>query len=218
MAGVPGHAYTSDFSWTDCSELHLPDALQGSIVLWCSFDAFSEWRPGIEDIFVDVVFEVEGDAGTLGSKKLSTESVDGINQWGYDNTESFIFISTSSLYDDPNSSAAMMGLVYPWAKRPALLERLEEFDLYDYGDNQEEWDEDDNYVYYGANFAESYFSNYSNSYASDWQATTKARENTHNTDVTAGDIFGQTEFTDDDDTNPLLAHSNFKSTWPIKYN
>ncbi|MBT6871572.1 MAG: hypothetical protein HOA66_08980 [Candidatus Marinimicrobia bacterium] len=218
MAGVPGHAYSSKFSWTDCSETYLSESLQGTNVLWCSSDAYEEWQPGTEDVFVDVVFDVEGDNGSLGSRKLSTESVDGVNQWGYDNEQGFVFICTSSIYDDPNSSAAMMGLVYPWAKRPALSERLEEFDLYDYGDDQEEWTEDDNYVYYGANFAESYFSNYGGSYASDWQATTKARENTHNIDVNAGDIFGQTEFTDENDTNPLLAHSNFKSTWPIKYN
>ena len=45
VAGVPGHAYSSDFSWTDCSELYLPDALQGSIVLWCSSAAYAEGRP-----------------------------------------------------------------------------------------------------------------------------------------------------------------------------
>ena len=217
VAGVPGHAYTSDYSWSDCSE-YLPELLQSSLVLWCSSDAYAEWQPGIKDNFIDVVFDVEGDGGTLGSQKLASNSIDATNQWGYDNDANVIFLSTSSSFDDPNSSAAMIGLVYPWAKRPALSERLEEFDLYDYGDDQEEWTEDDNYVYYGANFAESYFSNYSGSYASDWQATTKSRENTHNTDVNAGDIFGQTAFTDEGDTNPLLAHSNFKSTWPIKYN
>ena len=231
VAGVPGHAYSSDFSWTDCSELYLPDALQGSIVLWCSSAAYAEGRPDEYDesclgqvgcfddrVFVDVVFDVEGDSGTLGTKKSSPDLVDAINQWGYNSAEGEIFISTSSTYDDPNSSATMMGLVYPWAKRPALSERLEEFDLYDYGDDEEEWTLDDNYVYYGANFAESYFSNYGGSYASDWQATTKSRENTHNTNVSAGELFGQTEFTDEGDTSPLLAHSNFKSTWPIKPN
>ena len=43
VAGVPGHAYTSKFSWTDCSETHLPVALLGSMVLWCSSNAYEEW-------------------------------------------------------------------------------------------------------------------------------------------------------------------------------
>ena len=119
---------------------------------------------------------------------------------------------------DPNDSGAMIGLVYPWAVRPKLVERLDQFDLYDYGPNGEEWDDDDNYMYYGATFSESYFSNYSNGYAADWQATTKARENTHNVEVNAGDLFGSSDFTDDGDTTPLLAHSNFKSTWPERFN
>ena len=220
IAGVPGHVYSSKFQdWTDCSD-YLEGNLGEDITLWCSDDAYDEWQPGINDIFVDVVFEVVGDTGTLGEKKGSPESVVDKNQWGYDNLEGFVFISTPNDFDEinPKNSWAMIGLVYPWAKRPALSERLEEFDLYDYGDDQEEWTDDDDYVYYGATFSESYFSNYSNSYASDWQATTKARENTHNVDVSAGDIFGQTQFTDEDDTSPLLAHSNFKSTWPVKYN
>ena len=65
------------------------------------------------------------------------------------------------------------GFVFPSSE---IYDGLSAF--YDYGPNGEEWDDDDNYMYYGATFSESYFSNYSNGYAADWQATTKARENT----------------------------------------
>lgn len=217
MAGVPGHAYTSDYTWEDCT----PDEWIEELVVWCSSDAYDEWSPGVNDVFKSVVFEVEGDEGELGSKVLSLDSISEKNQWGYNSTDEYIFLSVEySEFDevDPNKSNAMIGLVYPWAVRPALDERLDEFDLYKYGEDQEEWTEDDEYEYFGANLAESYFSGYSNSYAADWQATTKARENTHNTDVTAGDIFGNSEFTDENDSSPLLAHSNFKSTWPVQYN
>ena len=82
-------------------------------------------------------------------------------------------------------------MAYPWAIRPVLKERLDEFDLYDYGDNLEEWDHDDNYMYYGSTFQESYFT--WNDSKSDWQPVTKSREYTHNVDVTAGDLFGGLE-------------------------
>ena len=45
-----------------------------------------------------------------------------------------------------------------------------------------------------------------------------ARTNSHNTDVSAGDIFGNTQFTDVNDTYPLLAHSKYTDTWPKAYN
>ena len=48
----------------------------------------------------------------------------------------------------------------------------------------------------------------------DWQATTGARYNTHNLYNTAGDLFGQTVFTDPYDGDRLLAHSSYQSTWP----
>ena len=45
-----------------------------------------------------------------------------------------------------------------------------------------------------------------------------ARTNTHNTEVGAGDMFGDTYVTDPADTYPLLAHSGYGSTWPKKMN
>ena len=38
--------------------------------------------------------------------------------------------------------------------RPSLKQRLDDFDLYDYGDDQDEWTSDDDYDYYGSNVAE----------------------------------------------------------------
>ena len=46
--------------------------------------------------------------------------------------------------------------------------------------------------------------------------STMARTNTHNTEVGAGDMFGDTYVTDPADTYPLLAHSGYGSTWPKK--
>ena len=45
-----------------------------------------------------------------------------------------------------------------------------------------------------------------------------SRTNTHNLDVTAGDLFGDTYVTDSEDTYPLLAHSDYSSTWPTRFN
>ncbi|HJM47232.1 MAG TPA: hypothetical protein QGH56_05375, partial [Candidatus Marinimicrobia bacterium] len=95
------------------------------------------------------------------------------------------------------------------------------FDLFDYGDDLEEWTDDDNYMFYDATFQESYFT--WNDSKSDWQAVTKSREYTHNVDITAGDLFGGVELikgsfvTDNADPFPLLAHSEYKQTWPTEY-
>ena len=99
-----------------------------------------------------------------------------------------------------------------------LISREDQFDYYDYGDDQEEWTADDHYSYYGANTAESCLSYYSPTYNTDWHASTNARTNTHNTDVSAGDLFGDTYVTDPDDSYPLLAHSAYASTWPKRIN
>ena len=85
------------------------------------------------------------------------------NQWAMvrNYTPSLICVSVEyNQYevDNPNKATSLIGLVYPWAKRPAFIDRLDEFDLYDYGPDQEAWSDDDDYVYYGANVAESWFS------------------------------------------------------------
>ena len=119
---------------------------------------------------------------------------------------------------DPNNREAKIGLVYPWAYRPKLDARFDEYDRYDYGIDDEEWTEDDYYMYYGANTAESWMSRWSPKTNTDWHAATKSSINTHSTQFSAGDLFGNTLYTGDGDTYPLLAHSNYPTTWPIALN
>ena len=47
---------------------------------------------------------------------------------------------------DPNKSSARTGFIYPWALRPKLKSREEQFDYYDYGEDLEEWTQDDPYM------------------------------------------------------------------------
>jgi hypothetical protein len=244
VSGVPGQVYSSDFTW-----------LEGEVVedsrfqIWISDEAYDAWyeddEDDDEDNFVGVVFEAINDKGVVGTRVNTIEDLSDYNQWGiYDGT---LFISVD--YDeflpiDPNKSNARIGLIYPWALRPALKERYSDFDLYDYGDDGEEWtygycyddvseeyiyeksicdenelvwvDEMDQYDYYGATFSESWFTRWNPNTNTDWQATSESRVNTHNTEVDAGDIFGSTDFTDGGDTYPLLAHSDYSETWPTK--
>ena len=110
-----------------------------------------------------------------------------------------------------------VGFVYPWAMRPALDKRLDDFDLYQYGEDKEEWTADDEYDYYGANVAESWFSNWPQSSNTDWHAASGSRLSTHNTDYDENDFFTSIPYLDL--TNkPVLAHSEYKDTWPTGYN
>ena len=36
-----------------------------------------------------------------------------------------------------------------WALRPKLSQRADDFDVYDYGEDKEDWTEDDGYAYFG---------------------------------------------------------------------
>ena len=126
---------------------------------------------------------------------------------------------------DPNKANAYstepqgtgIGFVYPWAMRPALDKRLDDFDLYQYGEDKEEWTSDDEYAYYGANVAESWFSNWSPSSNTDWHAASGSRLNTHNTNFTENDFFSSIPYLDMD-KKPILAHSEYKDTWPSGFN
>tara|TARA_Y100001968_G_scaffold333733_1_gene398823 strand:+ start:3448 stop:7059 length:3612 start_codon:yes stop_codon:yes gene_type:complete len=140
-------------------------------------------------------------------------------EWFIDtSTEDAIFLYMIDSEVDPNDSDSQVGLVYPWAFRPKLDARYDEYDLYDYGVDDEEWTEDDYYFYYGANTAESWMSRWSPKINTDWHAATKSSINSHSTQYSAGDLFGNTIYTGDGDTYPLLAHSNYPSTWPISFN
>ena len=237
IASMPSEFSSSPSEWDDeistgyCEDEGLCNWGNDEIAVFCSEDAFEAWSPnedGTGGEFVGVVFDAYNDRGTLGDQVQSDEMLDhyafsDADQWAMvrNHTPSLICVSVEyNQYevDNPNKSSALIGLVYPWAKRPAFVDRLDEFDLYDYGPDQEVWTEDDNYVYYGANVAESWFSRYNPSTNVDWHATNKARQNTHNTEVSAGDLFGDTPFSDSGDTYPLLAHSSYSNTWPETFN
>ena len=217
LAGVPGQKYTSDFNWSIYESIQLGgDILRQT---WTSTDAYSAWFEDGDTNFVSILFEADNDNGKWRpdsiAKMYSIDVVDDYYQWGIDDVNERIFISAKESAD-PNNSGSKMGLIYPWALRPKLKERTDDFDVYEYGEDKEEWTQDDIYRYYGTNVADSWFT-WSEAYT-DWQATTKARVNTHNTAVTAGDIFGDTYFSDPGDTYPLLAHSNYSQTWPTRLN
>jgi len=154
------------------------------------------------------------------SKKMDKIFVDGNYQWGLSDDTQELFISikqSGSTTINPNYSTARIGLVYPWGLRPKLKERTDDFDLYDYGDDNEEWTSDDVYEFYGANVTESWFTRNGSLTDTEWHASTMARVNTHDLEVTSGDIFADTPFSDGGDTYPLLAHSLYSATWPKKF-
>ena len=220
IAGIPGHSYSSNYSWTNIETVTDQD---GVIIygVWESQDAYEAWFDNGDTNFVGLIFNAENDFGLWEpdsiSKKISTEMIDDAHQWGI-NTQSYkIFLSLPG-NKDPNRSSSRVGFIYPWALRPKLITREEQFDYYDYGLDKEEWTEDDHYYYFGANTAESCLSYYSPTFNTDWHASTMARTNTHNTITSAGELFGNTYVTDPADTYPLLAHSGYGSTWPQRVN
>ena len=210
LAGVPGHDYSSKYTWVDCSDELSLDII--GLLLWCSSD-FDFSNSGYQT----VVFDTWDDRGVIGEQVVSKEDIQNINQWGYNENEGEVFLSVSDGLD-PNLASSRIGMAFPWSIRPSLQERTDDYDVYEYGPDQEEWTEDDDYMYYGANTAESWFTRFNPDVNTDWHATTDARMYTHNTDITAGDMFGSTVFTDSNDSYPLLAHSIYPTTWPEQYN
>ena len=97
-----------------------------------------------------------------------------------------------------------------------MISRESQFDFYAYGEDLEEWTDDDDYAYYGANAAESHFID--TDYKTDWHASTMARTNSHQTEYNASDVFGSTPWVSGDDTYPVLAHSAYSNTWPTRMN
>ena len=162
------------------------------------------------------------------NKNGTVSDITDPQQWGINSTDRIVFLSvapTLSNSKSPNLSASRIGLAYPWATRPALAQRkdLDTYDLYEYGKDLQEWTYDDEYDYYGYTSQESWFTYAANNWNTDWHASTQSRVLGHNLENQAGDLFGSTKLgtsfvTDEDDTYPLLAHSNYKETWPIKYN
>ena len=247
VAGIPGQSYSYNYAWTNFEDSGgtCPES-NGNYVIWCSNDAYSDpnainpnfsWIEYGDTNFVSIVFEAFDDRGTLGTQLVSPGDAGefevycdftGINQFCLDDENNKLIISlpaSEQFTVDPNNANAYgdnlskksVGLVYPWAKRPDLDQRLEDFDMYKYGPDNEEWTDDDEYVYFGANTAESWFTRWSPSSNTDWHAANKSRENTHNTLVDEGDVFGDINYLDTG-TFPLLAHSDNAYTWPTSYN
>jgi len=220
LAGVPGHKYSSEFTWDNVEFIVDNDGatLYG---IWESGEAYDNWFLEGDTNFVGIIFQADEDDGIWQpdsiSRKISKDIFDGPFQWAIDDETKKIALSSFGELD-PNKSGARIGFIYPWALRPKLIRREDQFDFYSYGEDLEEWTEDDEYMYYGFNVAESWLSRIQSSPNGEWHASTMARVNTHNTEVKNGDIFGDTYVTDANDTYPLLAHSAFSDTWPIRYN
>ncbi len=220
LAGIPGQSYSSNYSWSNIETITNEDGLV-VYSIWQSQDAFDAWFKNGDTNFVGILFDAEEDNGRWEpdsiAKKLSLDEINDSYQWVINSESNYIIISTPGELN-PNKPSSRIGLIYPWALRPKLISREEQFDYYDYGNDQEEWSKDDHYTYYGANTAESCLSYYSPTYNTDWHASTNSRTYTHNTEVSSGDLFGDTYVTDPSDEYPLLAHSGYASTWPKQIN
>ena len=220
LAGIPGQSYSSNYTWSNIETVTDEEGIP-IYSIWESQDAYEAWYKNGDTIFVGILFEAAEDDGIWEpdsiSRKRTVNEISKSNQWLIQSDENKIIISTTGNLN-PNKPSSRIGFIYPWALRPKLISREEQFDYYDYGDDQQEWTEDDHYVYYGANTAESCLSYYSPTFNTDWHASTNARSLTHNTEISAGDLFGSTYVTDPADTYPLLAHSAYGSTWPKRFN
>ena len=195
-------------------------------IIYSSSSAFDIWKTGADTNFVGFIFDMENDKGIVGVNVDSSGSCIDVDdcislfynkhQWAVDYEYERIYISVDESLN-PNYSTARVGMIYPWALRPAFKSREQNSpfrDEYKYGPDDEAWTADDEYVYYGANVAESWFqrSNDAPIYT-DWQPTTGAYGSTHGTSITAGDIYGGI-YTTYDDTYPLLATSTIPESWP----
>lgn len=201
IAGVPGHTYSSEWSkpgydsWT--SEYISINGV--TILIWKSNDAYNAWVEDVDDPlteegnFKTVVYNTKDDRGDIAVQKegISMLNTEGEAQWVIDYGSELVYLFFDNPSLNPNSVGSLIGFAYPWAVRPAFKSRSEGsggfyFDQYNYGVDLEEWTDDDEYVYFGATFAESWFKR-DGGIKTDWQATSKARYNSHNLDITAGD-------------------------------
>jgi hypothetical protein len=150
----------------------------------------------------------------------------GPNEYAIDHEKKRILISVDNRVN-PNLGNAYKGIdlnldnkksigfIYPWALRPALESReiTKSYDNYDYTGCEGDWSDCLNLDYYGSSVSESWFDSYNDI---DWQPTPQARQNTHNTNVNIGDVFGDLPYVEDDDEFAVLAHSNNADTWPTR--
>ena len=231
VAGVPGHVYSSKWSSVSYNSWVQENIQVGgeSIDVWVSNDVYNDWMDGVnisdaigefEGNFAGVVYNTVDDRGDIAVEKTSIADfvVDDDAQWVLDHVEEKIILYLNDISLNPNFANSNIGIAYPWGIRPDFKERTSEFDKFDYGEDLQEWTEDDAYVYYGATFAESWFSRDNGAKLTDWQPSTKSRFNSHTLDNTAGELFGNTGFTDRGDPDAVLAHSALATTWPEKFN
>ncbi|MFL2998092.1 MAG: hypothetical protein ACJZ1Q_05025 [Candidatus Neomarinimicrobiota bacterium] len=220
LAGVPGQKYSFNFFWENIE--YIVDENGNTLYgIWESSEAYEDWFLNGEENYVGIIFNSNNDFGEWKPDSISKKNnIDQINQeyqWIIDNNSKKILLSSKGDLD-PNKSAARIGFIYPWALRPKLISREDQFDFYNYGSDLEEWTQDDEYMYYGFNVSESWLSRIPGSINGEWHASTMSRVHTHNTDIKNGEIFGDTYVTDPSDTYPLLAHSGFSDTWPVRFN
>ena len=187
IAGIAGHRYSSDYSWSDNSdELSTIQSNTNNLELLCSQGAYDDWP-----YYEAIVFDIIDDKGSIGEEVENLEDFDAKNQWWVDEDGGRVCIAMNKYEQiDLEKSSSRIGLAYPWAIRPKFIERLTDYDYYDYGDDREEWTDDDVYEFYGDNTAESWHALTDPRINTNWQATTNSRINSHSTQVSAGDIFG----------------------------
>ena len=109
IAGISGHAYSSDYSWTDHSdELSTIQSNTHNLELLCSQGAYDDWS-----YYEAVVFDMADDKGTIGQEVSSIELLDSKNQFWVDDGESSgssgrVCISLNKYEQvDPESSSSM---------------------------------------------------------------------------------------------------------------
>ena len=221
MAGVPGVRYSAYYQdWGIHSSFVIePDTV---VNIWISSGLASEWLSDSgEPAFSGILFENLNEDGIIGEEIDTSDEFTSINQWCFDPVEEAFFLSLPS-YADPSLTNAYLseeqgisiGIIYPWAMRPAFVEYVSGYHEWDYGPDEDEWTIDDNYVYFGSTVSESWLTRDDQAYDTDWQATTNARENTHNLDYTNGELFYDYTFVNPNAEQQLLAHGILPQTWP----
>ena len=233
MAGVAGMKYAYLFNdWLPVDGLTVNS---GQTKVWETSKGYYEWYElgdsSTAPVFAGIIFENHTDyKGQIGIEVFDITSFSDDNQYYIDYDAAKIYISLpNSVKVDPNNSNSYgeaedkksIGFVYPWAMRPKLENRnpINDYDSYNYGGCQDEgatWDECDFLDYYGATVSESQFKR--SGFDLDWHPTVRSRETSHNLETTMGEVFGTTPYINENDEYPVLAHSNFSSTWPYKVN
>ena len=135
LAGIPGQKYSIHFLWEHVE--YIVDEEGFPIYgIWESGDAYDEWFLEGDTNFVGILFDADRDDGRWYpdsiSRRESKELFDGPYQYAVDHEFKKIALSTLG-ESDPNSTSARIGLIYPWALRPKLIQREDQFDFYNYG-------------------------------------------------------------------------------------